>query len=206
MKKSHKDVTVKDVGLMINPEWPHVGASPDGLLICSCCKPRLIEIKCPTCNNIPSVIESRPYLTAHGLCKDHMYYYQVQCQLNVSKHNICDFVIWTKENLYIESIAKNSNFWQNCVKQINEFYVQGVLPELLARWYSNHPLTSEKSVDLSNVVCVCRRTLSHDDAVVVCSNESCLIKRYHLSCLRLKNMPKKMWLCYDCRVLNKSTK
>ncbi len=33
----HTDMSVRDVGLTIHPDFPHYGASPEGLVKCDCC-------------------------------------------------------------------------------------------------------------------------------------------------------------------------
>ena len=33
--------------LQVSPKYPHLGASPDGLLTCTCCGDGLLEMKCP---------------------------------------------------------------------------------------------------------------------------------------------------------------
>jgi len=38
---------MSDSGLIINPQWPYIGASPDGIVDCKCCTKRVFEIKCP---------------------------------------------------------------------------------------------------------------------------------------------------------------
>ena len=45
--RSHDNFQVLDSGLVINPQWPFIGASPDGLIDCSCCGRGVLEIKCP---------------------------------------------------------------------------------------------------------------------------------------------------------------
>ena len=45
--ESHENFTVSDSGLHINPKWPFMGASPDGLVDCNCCSKGICEIKCP---------------------------------------------------------------------------------------------------------------------------------------------------------------
>ena len=44
---SHLNLTITAKGLVIHPEYPHLGASPDGYVKCSCCGCGVIEIKCP---------------------------------------------------------------------------------------------------------------------------------------------------------------
>ena len=48
-QESHAGISVVDCGLVINPEWPHLGASPDGIVQCTCCGKGVLEIKCPYC-------------------------------------------------------------------------------------------------------------------------------------------------------------
>ncbi len=36
-EEKHTDFAVKDSGVVINPMWPFVGASPDGVVSCKCC-------------------------------------------------------------------------------------------------------------------------------------------------------------------------
>lgn len=46
-KQEHKDSSIVVPGLMVNCDFPHVGASPDGIVKCKCCGIGLVEIKCP---------------------------------------------------------------------------------------------------------------------------------------------------------------
>uniref|UniRef100_A0A672QMK3 YqaJ viral recombinase domain-containing protein n=1 Tax=Sinocyclocheilus grahami TaxID=75366 RepID=A0A672QMK3_SINGR len=43
----HCDMEISECGFIINPKFPQVGASPDGLVQCTCCGRGCIEIKCP---------------------------------------------------------------------------------------------------------------------------------------------------------------
>ena len=44
---SHTSFELKFTGLHVNPKFPHLGASPDGLVSCECCGEGLLEINCP---------------------------------------------------------------------------------------------------------------------------------------------------------------
>ena len=94
MKESHRGFICKDSGLVVNTTHPFIGASPDGSIHCECCGPGMLEIKCPYCvrNDKPS---SAPYLVNGKLCRNHMYFYQVQAQLHVCSANYSDFMVAT---------------------------------------------------------------------------------------------------------------
>ena len=47
VKDKHELFEIDDAGLYINPKAPHLGASTDGLISCSCCGLGVLEIKCP---------------------------------------------------------------------------------------------------------------------------------------------------------------
>ena len=49
-KTKHTNLTAQDSGLIINPLWPFIRASPDGVLSCTCCGRGTLEIKCPYCH------------------------------------------------------------------------------------------------------------------------------------------------------------
>ena len=91
MNNQHDDFTMSSSGFVLNPEWPHLGASPDGIVNCSCCGRGVLEVKCPYTHRYNSVqdiardsssclqtsdTDGSPYLD-----HDHAYYYQVQAQI-----------------------------------------------------------------------------------------------------------------------------
>ena len=40
-------ILILERGLVIHPRLPHFGASPDGVITCSCCGTDIAEVKCP---------------------------------------------------------------------------------------------------------------------------------------------------------------
>ena len=42
---SHQELRVSHSGLFISVDYPYVGASPDGMVNCSCCGPGICEVK-----------------------------------------------------------------------------------------------------------------------------------------------------------------
>ena len=47
IQSHHKNFKISPSGLVINPLYPHLGASPDGIICCDCCGKGVLEIKCP---------------------------------------------------------------------------------------------------------------------------------------------------------------
>ena len=43
----HFNLRYFPAGLFVNPRYPHLGATPDGIISCDCCGTGIIEIKCP---------------------------------------------------------------------------------------------------------------------------------------------------------------
>ena len=59
----HDDLAVTDSGLVINPQWPFIGASPDGVVECKCCGKGVLEIKCPYSHREDSVASAAGFLS-----------------------------------------------------------------------------------------------------------------------------------------------
>ena len=54
MQELSKEFKVSKVGLVLNTEWPFLGATPYGLISCQCCGQVVLEVKCPySCRYIP---------------------------------------------------------------------------------------------------------------------------------------------------------
>ena len=103
-RNSHDNIVVEECGFVINPCWPHLGASPDGIVHCLCCGQGVIEIKCSYCHNneeIDAVVDDPKSCLGRlpdgsvTLVKSHAYYYQVQMQIFVCNVEYCDFVLCT---------------------------------------------------------------------------------------------------------------
>ena len=51
MEGNHDSFEVTSAGLCVNPKAPHLGASPDGLIFCSCCGSGVLEV----------IVSGKPY-------------------------------------------------------------------------------------------------------------------------------------------------
>ena len=54
----HSDLKVTDSGLVINPQWSHIAASPDGWVDCTCCGSGVLEMKCPFCHRGDTIADA----------------------------------------------------------------------------------------------------------------------------------------------------
>ena len=106
---------VHNAGRMLEPELPFLGATPDAI-ICDDGKTGLLEIKCPfgsrdiTIEEAASTIKDFCVINNGQdikLSKSHNCYYQIQGQLLLSGLDFCNFVLYTRADLYIERVHKD---------------------------------------------------------------------------------------------------
>lgn len=101
MKCNHKEFTLSESGLFVDPSRPYLGSSPDLLVYCSGCGMGLSEMKIPfsIVNEMLSA-KNLPYLVEHDnvtmLRKEHAYYAQIQGQLALPGRTYCDFFVFTR--------------------------------------------------------------------------------------------------------------
>ena len=56
--KVHYNCKMISCGLFVSKSHPYIGASPDALVLCSCCKKACVEDKCPYSMENQSVLEA----------------------------------------------------------------------------------------------------------------------------------------------------
>ena len=83
MSSSHTNFKCTNAGLVVNPLYPHLGASPDGFVQCDCCAGKgLLEIKCPfAAKDVhPNDLRRKPRSCLGVKCvvTSHAYFTQVQ--------------------------------------------------------------------------------------------------------------------------------
>ena len=137
----HENFELHNCGFVINPSYPHLGASPDGIVTCDCHGVGVVEVKCPYCvrkQSPDSYLEMLKYLeckdgdeTSVHLKETDAYHYQIQAQLNICDVPYGDFVVWTEAGIFVEQILPQSNFFIKAVADVERFYKYAVLPELL---------------------------------------------------------------------------
>ena len=213
---SHTNVSVShSPGLHINPCFPHLGAFPDAIIECSCHGRGMVEVKCPYCKrgspmedtaDDPKFCLQKNSDGVLSLKTSHQYYYQVQTQLFVSGLPYCDFVVFSgSNNIFIQRIVPDNEFWEVANDHVRQFYISGILPELVGKWYTRLSVRTEDAPPADTLFCYCRKPATDVD-MLVCCEATCKIGRYHRQCLGLKTVPKRLWRCPDCRKLAKKSK
>ena len=211
-KGKHNGFSVKECGFFINPKYPHMGASPDGIVKCQCCSGKgALEIKCPFCIKHDAAykalclekMDNGLYL----LKKGHSYYYQVQLQIYLANCDYADFVVWTESgDPHIERIFPDGDFFKEKSEKATVFYKAAVLPELLAKWFvRSRPIPNNPALECA--ICYCGES-NIESPVLLCSSELCKIKSFHMKCLGYKRKPpaNKPWKCIECKQIEKQSK
>ena len=100
----HDNFSCHESGFCISKTQPFLGASPDGMINCSCCGKGSLEIKWSFKNRQRSVDEAanedpdfcldKSFILKHN----HRYYTQVQFQMYILEVQYSDFVIATDVN------------------------------------------------------------------------------------------------------------
>ena len=82
VQSQHQEFLLVTTGLHVNPLFPHVGASSDGLISCKGCGKGVLEIKFPYSKSVEEV-KSKDFFMCEDengmhLKRTHAYFYQVQ--------------------------------------------------------------------------------------------------------------------------------
>jgi len=190
MVENHQDFSVSSCGLVVRPSEPHLGSSPDGMVRCTCCGKGLVEIKCPYKyrNGLQGSTEDRQFCLDESLNlkNSHPYYYQTQLHMFVSDVSYCDFVVWTRNEVIVQRILKNTEFLQENLPKAQHAFISTVLPEILTRRHD--PSSLEQSVCK-----ICERP--DFGKMINCARCNC---HFHYSCAQIKRKSA-TWLCKECQ-------
>lgn len=141
------------------------------------------------------------------LKKNHQYYYLVQQQLFTAGRAYNDLVVCRpaseKAELVIERVHPNHEHWNNVLPKINHFWRYCILPEILGRCYTQKKNINIESADPQGI-CFCRTNIP-ETSVVLCSNPLSPLSKFHLSCLKITEIPNN-WLCPLCQKAPTSSK
>ncbi|KAL1479873.1 hypothetical protein MTO96_051521 [Rhipicephalus appendiculatus] len=138
LKAMGHNVTVSTCGLLLNPAFPWLGASPDRIVYDPLeLSYGVVEIKCPyslrdTKGDDLVGLSFCSELTDTGpkLSREHHYYSQLIGQMGVSELSWGDFVIFSKNFILIERVRLNKNEWEVMKGKLQNFYFSTLLPFL----------------------------------------------------------------------------
>lgn len=200
-KNEHLHFSIKNTGLVINPIFPYLGASPDGIINCDCCGKGCLEIKCPFTLSQAGDIKNTSYLINGHLSRNHQYYYKLQAQILLCGFKYGDFVVWSpNEECYIERINIDSVVQEEIMSKSKWFFYESILPELLGRHFSNIQVNPIETHNTTNKYefCTCKNNIG--GKMLMCTKEGCPNLWYHYSCLGIKRKPStKTWKCAVCQ-------
>lgn len=146
MSQEHAGFSCMDSGLWLNPKWPYMGSSPDGIVTCDCHGTGICEIKCP--HSQKDAVNLRMRAGEKGFClisdgdnvtldPTHDYYYQIQAQLHIANAEYCDFVVWNRNDIFVERILPDLEFWDDAIPKVECFFRNSILPEILGQQVTN---------------------------------------------------------------------
>lgn len=125
-----KSIHIHDCGLIVNPEFPFLGATPDGK-VCDRGECGILEIKCPYSARDLSISQACESIKNFTLVRDgsifkinplHNNFYQVHGQLLVSGAPWCDFVVFTKSDLCVIRIKPDVAVMTDMLLHLCLFY------------------------------------------------------------------------------------
>ena len=114
--------------------------------------------------------------------------------MKICEVSYCYFVVWSPSELAIKKIHYNNDFVEAALSKALKFFKQGVLPELVGRWYSRLASTkkdtieNEESGSDDDKWCYCRCSAALGD-MIGCDNDSCPIMWFHMHCLNIDSFP-----------------
>lgn len=138
LRKMGHDPVVSTCGLLVNPAFPWLGASPDRIVYDAAEQSYgIVEIKCPyslrdckagelpTADFCSTVSNGVPHLK-----ESHDYYYQLFGQMGISELCWADFVVFGENFILIERIRFSPVLWGSIRGILDDFYFNTLLPYL----------------------------------------------------------------------------
>ena len=125
--ETEQNVSVRPAGLHIRPDYPYLGASPDGIID----NDTILEVKCPFSgkNEMIAPGEHFKFLKSENgelaLNTQHDYYFQVQGQLFISKAKVCHFCVYTLVDFKMLSVSIDDEYCSSSlIPKLECFYTK----------------------------------------------------------------------------------
>lgn len=130
--EEQNEVNVQSCGFVVNPKWPWLGASPDGVMEIKGVK-KAIEVKCPYSKKDltieESCMDSSFYLKKVDnkiqLKRNHNYFYQCQGVMAILNFDFIDFIVYTTKDLFQETLIFQKEKWEtHTLPELTNFYFE----------------------------------------------------------------------------------
>ena len=140
-KYHHRSCHIDLVGLYMHPDYPFLGASPDGILCCKDCGKSLVEIKClsskrnfsPSTALLLNNVCIRKQDDTIAINPKHAYYYQIQGQMAMTGIKLSHLVGYTLKGIYAVQVPFDQRFWDTLSEKLRQFYRCAYYPLLHVR-------------------------------------------------------------------------
>ena len=139
--QEHQNFVIQNTGLHINPEFPYLGKSSDGLIQWHYHVNSVLEIKYPHNYRygLKKIAARQKFLYWWQLSNKNwlQYYYQIQGQMFILNLGYCDFSIWSTATptdypdylkIYVE---KNDVFINDMSVKLQNYFFKVLLPEVV---------------------------------------------------------------------------
>lgn len=120
-------------GLFVRPDWPFLGASPDGVID----KSTIVEVKCPYNGKNEKIMPGKNFKFLEYskgkivLKRNSKYFDQIQGQLFISNRNYCIFIVFTFVDLFVQKIKFDSEYCEGCLlPKLHLFYEKHFRPSI----------------------------------------------------------------------------
>ena len=133
--KNHEKLSIEKSGVIVNTLWPFLGASPDGIRICTCCQKKLIEVKSMYAKrNLPPHVAAEENLILvdgkYEIKKEINWSYQIQGLMRITGIHRCDLVIYTLKGILIVNVKFDSDLWNEILQKLRNLFVEYIVQEL----------------------------------------------------------------------------
>ena len=113
-------------------------------------------------------------------------------------------MIWSEKDL--ERVPADSDSFDNITGDLQDFFVYGILPEIVSIWYTRQPVSNKENSAKSTLTD--KNDMDYDDnedykktwcycgqpsyeQMIHCDHKSCSIEWFHCDCLRIKKNSKR---------------
>jgi len=136
-KQEHKNPKLINCGLFLDDKHPFIGASPDGIIECTCHGRASFEIKGPYSISHKSPTDpdiKLPFMKMINnelkLNTNHKYYTQYLQQM-ATKTEQCYFFVYTSHGHFLETVLFDNKYWCYLKSLFIRFYAEIYLPSIL---------------------------------------------------------------------------